>query len=104
MKTKLIVIAGILCLPISVAFADMNNSNTVPNNTDGTTTTQPMDKNNQPSTGTDRHDKSNMHRSNDMHKQGTHNVTDDVPVKQTPNDVPVKQPSDLNPSHPSTTN
>ena len=107
MKTKLIVIAGILCLPLSVAFADMkNNSTTEPTNIDGTTTSEPMEKNNNPSTGTDRHDKSNINRPNDsghsMDKKGTHDMTDDVPVKKTPNDVPVKQPSDLN-THPSTT-
>lgn len=45
MKTKLIVIAGILCLPLSVAFADMkNNSTTEPTNIDGTTTSEPMER------------------------------------------------------------
>lgn len=106
MKNRLIVIAGITLLPLSVAFADMNNSTTTPN-TDGTTNSAPMDQNNNPSTGTDRHDKSNINRPNDsghnMDKKGTHDITDDVPVKKTPNDVPIKQPSDLNPSHPSTT-
>lgn len=104
MNTKLIVIAGILCLPMSVAFADMNNSNTVPNNTDGTSINQPLDKTSHPSTGAKRHYDSNMRRAHQMNTQGTRNVTDGVPVKQTPNDVPIKQPSDLNPSHPSTTN
>lgn len=106
MKTKLIVIAGILCLPLSIAFADMKNSNTEPTNTDGTTTSEPMGKNNNPSTGTDRHDKSNINRSNDntrhLEQKGTQKMPNDVPLKTTPNDVPVKQPSDLN-THPSTT-
>lgn len=106
MKTKLIVIAGILCLPLSVAFADMKNSTTEPTNTDGTTTSEPMGKNNNPSTGTDRHDKSNINRSNDntrhLEQKGTQKMPNDVPLKTTPNDVPVKQPSDLN-THPSTT-
>lgn len=65
MKTKLIVIAGILCLPLSIAFADMKNSTIEPTNTDGMTTSEPMGKNNNPSTGIDRHDKSNINRSND---------------------------------------
>lgn len=106
MKTKLIVIASILCLPLSIAFADMKNSNTEPTNTDGTTTSEPMGKNNNPSTGTDRHDKSNINRSNDntrhLEQKGTQKMSNDVPLKTTPNDVPVKQPSDLN-THPSTT-
>lgn len=109
MKTKLIVIAGILCLPLSVAFADMNNSTTEPTNTDGTTTSEPMGKNNNPSTGTDRHDKSNINRKGDtphLEQKGTQRMPNDVPLKKTPNDVPVKQPSDFNgnnTTHPSTT-
>lgn len=102
MKTKLIVVAGILCLPLSVAFADMNKAKSMMDNEDSTSNPQQMENSRQSST--DRHYDANMRRAHQMNTKGTRDVTDGVPVKQTPNDVPIKQPTDLNPSHPSTTN
>lgn len=102
MKAKLIVIAGIVALPFSMAFADVTNSapsatgNGVNSNTP--TPTQPAGANT--STGAPMNDKSTLHDSRDktprVEHKGTHKTPNDVPVKQTPNDVPIKHQSDFN--------
>lgn len=110
MKAKLIVIASIVALPFSMAFADVQSttSTDTPNgvksatgngvNSNTPTLNQPVGANT--STDTQVKDKTTLHDSRDKTKRveykGTHKMPNDVPLKKTPNDVPVKQPSDFN--------
>lgn len=102
MKTKLIVIAGIVALPFSLAFADVvkpATGNGINSNTP--TQSQPVGAGSSPAVpGSQINNNSTLHDSRDktprLEHKSTHKTPNDVPVKQTPNDVPVKSPSDFN--------
>lgn len=106
MKTKLIVIASIVCLPITVAFAAMQSTDTMDDAVGTSTDTRPMTHDYESTIKAQDHinrsfdpTKENINR---IEQNGTGKMPNDVPVNKTPNNVPIKQPSDMG-THPSST-
>lgn len=106
MNTKLIVITSILCLPMGMAFAAMQSTDTMDEDVGTSMDTRPMNHDYESTIKA----KDHINRSNDstqnkinrMEQKGTGTVPNDVPVNKTPNNVPIKQPSDMG-THPSST-
>jgi len=105
MKTKLIVIASIMCLPMNLAFAAMQSTDTVDDDVGTSIDTKPMNHDYESTIKAQDHVNRSTSPTQDKSRiehKGTSTMPNDVPVKKTPNDVPIKQPFDIG-THPSTT-